>query len=129
MTRQTVAVLLLALPCLATALPPEAPRAPYPLLEWRAASCRSKGRFQDREYCRSAVMDRIVADGKKAIPILIEQITDERRMQDPVLAFWPSLSAGELAVLIPSPLRRLPPEEFGADRLRSLLDGLMTIMP
>lgn len=99
-TRQAVALLLLALPLLPAALPPEATSAPYPLLDWRGASCGSKGRFQDREYCRSEVMDRIVTDGKKAIPILIEQITDERRMQEPALDFWPPLAAGELAVLI-----------------------------
>lgn len=97
-TRQAVAPLLLALPCLASALPPEAPGTPYPLLEWRADSCRSKGRFQDSDYCQSDVMDRILADGKKAIPILIDQITDERRMREPhwtsgrhsARASWPS---------------------------------------
>lgn len=99
-TRQGVALLLLAFPFLAAALPPEGSRASYPLLDWRGASCGSKGRFQDRDYCQSDVMDRILGDGKKAIPILIEQITDERQMQEPALAFWPPLRAGELAILI-----------------------------
>lgn len=49
-TRQAVAPLLLALPVLVAALPPEAPKLSYPLLDWRSASCGSKGRFQDRDY-------------------------------------------------------------------------------
>ncbi|HTY61221.1 MAG TPA: hypothetical protein VMG30_03085 [Acidobacteriota bacterium] len=47
-------------------------------------SCRAKGRFQDRDYCDSKVIDRIVADGKDAIPILISQITDVRWIKEPV---------------------------------------------
>jgi hypothetical protein len=63
-------------------------------------NCRAKGRFQDREYCSSPVIDRIVADGKSAIPILIGQITDSRRIPEPVFDFWPTIRAGELAYFI-----------------------------
>lgn len=48
----------------------------YPLTEWEGR-CGAKGRFQDREYCRSSVIDLVVADGATAIPALIRQITDE----------------------------------------------------
>ena len=69
-----LALVLLPLPFVAAARePPESLRAPYPLLDWRSGSCGAKGRFQDREYCRSSVMDRIAADGKNAIPTLIAQ--------------------------------------------------------
>lgn len=39
---------------------------PYALSTWSNITCRAKGRFQDRDYCASTVMDQIVADGKSA---------------------------------------------------------------
>ena len=76
----------------------------YALHTWRNIMCRAKGRFQDREYCASAVMDRIVADGKAAIPVLISQIADPRWIKDPVYDFWPRIRTGELAYFILSDL-------------------------
>jgi hypothetical protein len=73
---------------------------PYPLVSWSNITCRAKGRFQDKEYCDSAVMDRIVSDGKSAIPVLISQITDVRRIKEPVYDYWPQIRAGELAHFI-----------------------------
>jgi len=68
-TRQATALLLLALPFLTAALPPQGPRAPYSLLDWRSASCGSKGRFQDREYCRSEVVaSRIAHSAVESLP-------------------------------------------------------------
>jgi len=72
----------------------------YPLSTWSNMTCRAKGRFQDREYCSSAVIDRIVADGKSAIPVLIAQITDSRWIAEPVYDFWPRIRAGDLAYFI-----------------------------
>src|SRR5262249_49445236 len=63
----------------------------YALSTWKNETCRAKGRFQDREYCASAVMDEIVADGKSAIPVLISQITDSRLITEPVYDFWPRI--------------------------------------
>jgi hypothetical protein len=77
---------------------------PYPLNTWSNMTCRTKGRFQDREYCNSAVIDRIVADGTSAIPVLISQITDSRWIAAPVYDFWPRIRAGELAHFILSNL-------------------------
>jgi hypothetical protein len=76
----------------------------YPLSTWSNITCRAKGRFQDRDYCASAVMDEIVADGKSAIPVLISQITDSRWIAEPVYDFWPRIRAGELAHFILSDL-------------------------
>jgi hypothetical protein len=73
---------------------------PYPLHSWSNLSCRAKGRFQDRDYCNSAVIDQIVADGKSAIPVLISQITDSRWIAEPVYDFWPRSRTGELAYFI-----------------------------
>jgi hypothetical protein len=72
----------------------------YPLSTWRNNTCRAKGRFQDRDYCASAIIDQIVADGKSAIPVLIGQITDSRWIAEPVYDFWPRIRTGELAHFI-----------------------------
>ena len=40
-------------------------------------SCRAKGRFQDKEYCDSQVVNQILALGKDAIPFLISELTDD----------------------------------------------------
>ena len=73
---------------------------PYQLLTWDGLGCRSKGRFQDREYCVQPVIDRIVADGKPAIPVLISQITDSRLIPKTVYDFWPQIRVGDLAYFI-----------------------------
>jgi hypothetical protein len=72
----------------------------YALSTWSNITCREKGRFQDREYCASHLIDQIVADGKDAIPVLISQITDSRFIVEPVYDFWPRIRAGELAYFI-----------------------------
>lgn len=72
----------------------------YPLHTWKNITCRAKGRFQDREYCSSKIMDQIVAEGKPSIPILISQITDARWIAEPVYDFWPRIRVGELAIFI-----------------------------
>jgi len=72
----------------------------YELQTWKNLSCRAKGRFQDREYCGSKVIDQIVADGKAAIPVLISQIADSRWIAEPVYDFWPRIRTGELADFI-----------------------------
>jgi hypothetical protein len=72
----------------------------YALSTWSNETCRAKGRFQEREYCFSPVMDRIVADGKSSLPILISQITDSRWIAKPVYDYWPRIRTGELAYFI-----------------------------
>jgi hypothetical protein len=72
----------------------------YPLQTWKNMGCRAKGRFQDREYCGSKIIDQIVADGKSSIPILISQITDSRWIEEPVYDYWPRIRTGELAYFI-----------------------------
>jgi hypothetical protein len=76
----------------------------YPLFGWSNVSCGAKGRFQDLDYCGSAVIDQIVSDGKLAIPVLISQITDARLLAKPAYNFWPKMRTGELAYLILSDL-------------------------
>lgn len=95
-----VGILLLSEPLPMSAQTKSARAKIYPLSGWSNMTCRAKGRFQDRGYCDSAVMDQIVADGKSAIPILISQITDSRWIAEPVYDFWPRIRAGELAYFI-----------------------------
>jgi hypothetical protein len=90
---------ILALLDLAISAQTAAPK-PYPLQTWQNITCRAKGRFQDQEYCYSKIINRIVADGKSAIPVLISQITDSRWIAEPVQDFWPRIRAGELAYFI-----------------------------
>jgi hypothetical protein len=93
-------LLFRSLPLFASAQTTAARAKGYPLSTWSNVTCRAKGRFQDRDYCASAVMDQIVADGKSAIPVLISQITDSRWIAEPVYDFWPRIRAGELAHFI-----------------------------
>jgi len=71
----------------------------YPLLEFdeQGHTCRAKGRLQDRDYCASHLMDRIVADGKDAIPVLISQLRDTRPTTEPIYDYWSLTTAGDVA--------------------------------
>jgi hypothetical protein len=69
----------------------------FPLLDWSGIGCRAKGRLQDREYCRSEIMDQIVAQGKGAVPILISQLTDTRELKEPIFDFWGPMTVGDVA--------------------------------
>jgi len=71
----------------------------YPLWEFdeQGPSCRAKGRLQDRDYCRSHLMDRVVADGKEAIPTLISQLRDTRPTKEPIYDYWSLTTAGDVA--------------------------------
>src|ERR1051325_8615952 len=96
MTRALPAVLLIAsLP--APSQNPSPPAKTYPLVKWDTILCSAKGRFQD---CHHRIIDRIIADGKSAIPILISQITDERWVKGHVTDFWPPIQTGDLAWFI-----------------------------
>jgi hypothetical protein len=74
----------------------------YPLWNFDEVqgTCRAKGRLQDKEYCGSKMMDKIVADGKLAIPILISQLTDPREPKKPIYDYWGQTTAGDIAYFI-----------------------------
>jgi hypothetical protein len=78
-----------------------APAEEFPLWKFDEmtahGSCRTKGRFQDKEYCDSQVVDQILALGKDAIPILISQLTDTRKTKHPVYDLWAYTAAGDIA--------------------------------
>jgi len=61
--------------------------------------CRAKGRLQDRDYCRSATIDAILAKGKDAMPLLIAQIIDETPVE-PIFDFWNQMTVGDVANFI-----------------------------
>jgi hypothetical protein len=61
--------------------------------------CRFKGRLQDKEYCDSKLMDRIIKLGKPAIPLLIAQLTDERETK-PIYDYWTYTTIGDNAHFI-----------------------------
>jgi hypothetical protein len=74
----------------------------YPLWDFdeQGGTCRAKGRLQDRDYCASHLMDRIVGDGKEAIPVLISQLRDTRRTKEPIYDYWALTTAGDIAYFI-----------------------------
>ena len=45
-------------------------------------------------------MDKIVADGMPAIPILISQLTDPRKTKKPIYDYWGQTTAGNIAYFI-----------------------------
>jgi len=63
-------------------------------------TCGAKGRLQDKGYCRSEVIDQVLAGGKDSIPVLIELLTDERFTPEPVMDYWSSTSVGDVAFFI-----------------------------
>ena len=63
-------------------------------------TCHAKGRLQDKEYCRSNMMDEIVARGKAAVPLLIQQLTDPRALQNPIFDYWNTMTVGDVAYVI-----------------------------
>jgi hypothetical protein len=72
----------------------------FPLWKFDEIGCRAKGRLQDKDYCKSNVMDQILAQGKDAIPILISQITDTRPAKEPIYDFWGPMTVGDVAHLV-----------------------------
>jgi hypothetical protein len=70
------------------------------LWKFDEVGCRAKGRLQDKDYCKSAVIDQIIAQGKGSIPILISQITDTRPMKEPIYDFWGPMTVGDVAYLV-----------------------------
>ncbi len=57
----------------------------------------AKGRVQD---CGGKVMQRILADGKRAIPILISQLTETTRTQKQIADDWSDTRSGDVAYVI-----------------------------
>jgi hypothetical protein len=60
-------------------------------------SCRMMGRFQDKEYCDSRLVDEVLAMGKDAIPLLISELTDTRKTKHPIYDLWKYTAAGDIA--------------------------------
>jgi len=79
------------------------PAAPGEIPLWRfdeltaPGSCRTMGRFQDKEYCDSQVVDQVLALGKDAIPLLISELTDTRKTKHSVYDLWKYTAAGDIA--------------------------------
>ena len=76
----------------------------FPLWKFDAMTayptCRAKGRLQDKGYCDSTLMDQIIAQGKASIPVLITQLTDTRRTEEPIYDYWSYTTAGDIAYFI-----------------------------
>ena len=71
----------------------------FPLWIFDEFGCRAKGRLQDKYYCKSTMMDQILAQGKDAIPILISQLTDTRPAKD-LSDFGGPMTVGDVAYVV-----------------------------
>jgi hypothetical protein len=80
--------------------PPAPKKFPLWAFDEIGPTCRSKGRLQDRDYCASKLMDRIVAQGKSAIPILVSQLTETRPTRVPIYDYWLETTSGDIAYFI-----------------------------
>lgn|SRR5258706_1170061 len=94
----------------------------YPLwaFDEQGHTCRSKGRLQDHEYCVSHLMDRIVADGKDAIPILISQLSRTRPTKKPIYDYWNLTTEGDIAYFVLMDLFTGPNGTFQMPDLESI---------
>jgi|SRR5450759_4815418 hypothetical protein len=72
-------------------------RAKYPLTQFDNEGCLAKGRVQD---CSGAVMQQILADGKKAIPILISQLTETAKAKKQIVDYWGDTRSGDVAFVV-----------------------------
>jgi hypothetical protein len=65
--------------------------------------CEDVGRMQDWP---SKVMDQIIAEGPKSIPILIAMISDTRmaKTREPIICYWGAMSIGDIAFCLLSDL-------------------------
>jgi hypothetical protein len=86
----------------AAAQTPQSLPKKYPLWKFDEMNhtCRAKGRLQDRDYCGSVLMNRIVADGKDAIPVLISQLTETRPSKKPIYDYWSVTTSGDIAYFV-----------------------------
>jgi hypothetical protein len=58
--------------------------------------CEDAGRIQDSQ---SNVMSQIIAAGPKAIPVLIDMLTDTRsaNTKEPIVCYWGAMTIGDIA--------------------------------
>jgi hypothetical protein len=75
----------------------QAKRAKYPLTKFENYGCMAKGRVQD---CQGKVMERILADGKDAIPILISQLTETAVAENQIADYWSGTRSGDVAFVV-----------------------------
>lgn len=90
----------LLLVSLMLAAQPNPKRFPLWKFDEKPGMCRAKGRLQDKEYCSSKLMDKILAQGKDAIPILISQLTETRPTKEPIYDYWSLTTSGDVAYFI-----------------------------
>lgn len=59
-----------------------------------------KGRVQDKDYNQLPVIDALLAQGKQAIPFLINKLDDETKIPDHVMDYWSEIYVGDVALII-----------------------------
>jgi hypothetical protein len=61
-------------------------------------ACRAKGRLQD---CSTGnpITRQVLATGKRSIPVLISQLTETARTEEPIIDFWAYTTSGDVAFM------------------------------
>lgn len=93
---RTIIVVLSLLFC---AIDIQAQRPPqrYALEDFDSLGCMAKGRSID---CGGAVMQRILQDGKAAIPVLISQISETEPAKHEIADYWGGTQTGDIAFIL-----------------------------
>jgi hypothetical protein len=81
------------------------------------SGARGEGRMQ--VFPQNNVERKVVALGKRAVPMLIACLTDERRTKQPVFDFWQETTAGDIAFSFLVDL-------FTDSKGRSTMEGILT---
>jgi len=60
-----------------------------------------KGRARDKEYNpHLPVIDALIEKGTNSIPLLIEMLSDDTRIDHQIIDYWPSHTLGDIAFII-----------------------------
>ena len=70
----------------------------FALAQFEDIACRAKGRLQDCSI-GNPVTSQILAGGKWSVPVLISQLTETTRTEEPILDFWSYTTSGDIAFM------------------------------
>jgi len=70
----------------------------FALKQFDDVACRAKGRLQDCS-ADNPITRQVLAAGKRSIPVLISQLTETARTQEPIIDFWAYTTSGDVAFM------------------------------
>ena len=70
----------------------------FALNQFDEFACRAKGRLQDCS-ANNPITRQVLAADKRSIPVLISQLTETTRTQEPIIDFWAYTTSGDIAFM------------------------------